>query len=133
MGAEEISHSAVGLESVAKGGDRREPIEEGEERDRGEREGVMVNEVDEMVGFEGREEPPKRRGERLCFDVVDGCGDGGEYRIACRRRRQWGVPCGVAEGRFGGEGIGEIGEFECGIGGHGCDSMRPASAIRGRT
>lgn len=38
----------------------------------------MVDEIDEMVGFEGREESPERRGERLCLGVVDGCGDGGE-------------------------------------------------------
>lgn len=73
-----------------------------------------------MVGFEGREEPPERRGERLRLGVVDGCGDGGEKRIGCSRRRprrwRWGVPCGVA-GRFG-EGIGEFGEFERGIGSH---------------
>lgn len=38
----------------------------------------MVDEVDKMVGFEGREEAAERRGERLCLGVVDGCGDGGE-------------------------------------------------------
>lgn len=111
MGGEEISHSAVGLEGVAKGGDRREPIEEGEKRERGERERVMVDEVDEMVGFEGREKPAERRGERLCLGVVDGCRDGGEYRVSRPRRRWWGLPCGEAEGRFG-EGNGEFGEFE---------------------
>lgn len=43
MDAEEIRHSAVGLEGVAKGGDRGEPVEEGEERERGETERVMVD------------------------------------------------------------------------------------------
>lgn len=110
-----MSHRAVGLDGVAKGGLRGEPVEEGEERERVERERVVVEEIDHMVGSEGREEPPERRGERLCLGVVDGCGDGGEKIVGVRRRRRRRrVPGGVSEGRFGRKTREGIGEFEFG-------------------
>lgn len=50
MSAEEVGHSAVGLDSVPKRGTRSEPIEEGEERRRGKKVGVVVDEIDNMIG-----------------------------------------------------------------------------------
>lgn len=76
MSAKEVGHGAVGLDGVAKRGVRREPVEEGEERERGERVGVEVDEIDNVTGCEGREELSERGGvvERLRV-VFDGVGD----------------------------------------------------------
>ncbi|PON89093.1 hypothetical protein TorRG33x02_151680 [Trema orientale] len=85
-GAEEVGHGAVGVEGVAEGGLRGEPVEEGEERERRERVRVEVDEVDKVTGCEGREETLERGLQRLCLGVVNCFGDGEEYGISMARR-----------------------------------------------
>lgn len=60
MGAEEVGHGAIGMEGVAESGVRREALEEGEERVWRERVGVVVDEVDNMLGCERSEEVSER-------------------------------------------------------------------------
>lgn len=50
MSTEEVGHSAVGLDSVAKRRTRSEPIEEGKERGRRKRMRVESDEIDDMIG-----------------------------------------------------------------------------------
>lgn len=78
MSAEEVGHCAIGLDVVAKRWVRREPVEEGEERERGERVGVEVDEVDNVTGCEGREELSERGVQRLRVlgGGFNGVGDG---------------------------------------------------------
>lgn len=79
VGAEEVDHGAVGLDSVAEIGLRREPVEEGEERRRRERMGVDVDEVDNLASCDGMEELLERGIQRLFMDFLDSFGD-------CRER-----------------------------------------------
>lgn len=53
---EEVGHGGVGEDGVAEWGVGGERGEEGKERERGERERVVVYEVDDVGGCEGREE-----------------------------------------------------------------------------
>ena len=54
--AEDLGHGAIGGEGVAEGRLRSKPVEEGAERKRRKRIGVEVDEVDKVIGYEGREE-----------------------------------------------------------------------------
>lgn len=76
MGTKEVGHSAIGLNGVAKCGVRRKEIEEGEERRRGERKRVGVNEVDEVMWFEKRKDFSKRGVKRVFWGIVDSLRDG---------------------------------------------------------
>lgn len=78
MGAEELGHGGVRMEGVAKGRVGREEVEEGEERGRGERKRVEVDEVDDVTGSEGWKDAFEggRGMERSGFrSVDDGFGD----------------------------------------------------------
>ena len=58
-----MGHGGVGLESVAEGGARGEPGEEREERVWREGERVVVDEIDDVLGCERRDEVLERRVE----------------------------------------------------------------------
>lgn len=69
VGAKEVGHGTVGLDSVAEIGLQREPVEEGEERGRRQKMGVEVDEVDKLRICEGREELLERGIKRLFMAV----------------------------------------------------------------
>lgn len=59
---ERVGHGAVSEQGNANGGLRREVVQEGEERQRREMVGVEVNEVDDVMGGEGRKQLLKAGG-----------------------------------------------------------------------
>lgn len=98
MGAEEVGHCGVGVEGEAEAWLGGDPFEEGEERGRWEREGVLGDEGGDVGWGERREESFEGDGERGLWGVLDCLGKSCEDGVLVLGERRWREPGGEEEG-----------------------------------
>lgn len=81
-----MDHGAIRLESVAESRAGGKALEEREERERGEREWIEVDEIYDVVGVDRWEEMLEGGVEGFRRSVLDGLGQGREDGVWFRRR-----------------------------------------------